>query len=103
MVLGDLNARVGNNIETAGGVIGKEGETTISPNGERLIDFCLKNNMKIANTFFPHKNIHKYTRVNDERNEKSIIDYVMVRSSLFTVLWILRLTEELKSLATTTY
>ena len=83
MVLGDLNARVGNNIETAGGVIGKEGETTISPNGERLIDFCLKNNMKIANTFFPHKNIHKYTRVNDERNEKSIIDYAIVSSSLF--------------------
>ena len=83
MVLGDLNARVGNNVETSSGAVGKEGETTTSPNGKRLIDFCLKNNMKVANTFFPHKNVHKYTRVNEERNEKSIIDYVIVSSSLF--------------------
>ena len=83
MILGDLNARVGNNAETACGVIGREGETITSPNGERLIDFCLKNNMKIANTFFPHKDIHKYTRVNEDRNEKSIIDLIIVTSSLF--------------------
>ena len=83
MVLGDLNARVGNNVETAFGVIGKEGEETISPNGERLLDFCLRNNMKIANTFFPHKNIHKYTRENEDRSEKSIIDYIVVSNSLF--------------------
>ena len=82
MILGDLNARVGNNAETSFGVIGKEGEATTSPNGERLIDFCIKNNMKIANTFFPHKDIHKYTRVNEDRSERSIIDYIIVSSSL---------------------
>ena len=83
MVLGDLNARVGNNVETSCGVVGREGEATTSPNGERLIDFCLENNMKIANTFFPHKDIHKYTRVNSEKKEKSILDYIIVSSSLF--------------------
>ena len=81
-ILGDLNARVGNDTEASFGVLGKEGESTISPNGERLIDFCLKNNMKIANTFFPHKDIHKYTRVNEEKDERSIIDYIIVSKSL---------------------
>ena len=52
MVLGDLNARVGNNVETSCRAVGREGEVTIFPNGERLIDFCLENNMKIDNTFF---------------------------------------------------
>ena len=42
MVLGDLNARVGNNVETSCGVVGREGEVTISPNGERLIDLFLE-------------------------------------------------------------
>ena len=64
-------------------MVGREGEATTSPNGERRIDFCLENNMKIANTFFPHKDIHKYTRVNSEKKEKSILDYIIVSSSLF--------------------
>ena len=83
MILGDLNARVGNNHENYFGVIGKEGENSITPNGEMLLDFCIRNNLKIANTFFIHKNIHKWTRVSEERNEKSIIDYIIVSNNLF--------------------
>ena len=83
MILGDLNARVGNNAESCCGVIGKEGENVVSPNGERLIDISIRNNMKIANTFFKHKEAHKWTRVVEERNERSIIDYVIVSNSLF--------------------
>ena len=83
IITGDLNARVGNKTEVFCGVIGKEGETTESPNGERLIDLCIRNNMKIANTFFKHKDVHKLTRVVEERNERSIIDYIIVSNSLF--------------------
>ena len=83
MILGDLNARVGNNAESCCGVIGKEGENTVSPNGERLIDLSIRNNMKIANTFFKHKDAHKWTRVVEERGERSIIDYIIVSNSLF--------------------
>lgn len=83
MILGDLNARVGNKPEHCYGVIGKEGEAKTSVNGEMLTDFCVRNSLKISNTFFKHKDIHKWTRVKEERNEKSIIDYVIVSNSLF--------------------
>ena len=83
MILGDLNARVGNKAECYCGVIGKEGETSESPNGERLLDLSMRNNLKIANTYFKHKDLHKWTRVVEERNERSIIDYIIVSSSLF--------------------
>ena len=61
MILGDINARVGNKAECYSGVIGKEGETSESPNGERLVDLSMRNNMKIANTYFKHKDLHKWT------------------------------------------
>ena len=85
IILGDMNAKVGNKHEISLGAIGKEGETEESPNGELLLDFCIRNNLKIANTFFKHKNIHKWTRVveNEYRNEKSIIDYIIVNNHLF--------------------
>lgn len=34
------------------------------------------NNLIIGNTFFQHKDIHKYTRLGP-RGEKSIIDYII--------------------------
>ena len=83
LILGDLNARVGNKYKNYFGAIGKEGESITTPNGEMLLDFCIRNNLKIANTFFCHKNIHKWTRVQEDKNEKSIIDYIIVSSNLF--------------------
>ena len=66
IILGDLNARVGNKKDNYFGVIGREGENVESPNGEMLLDICIRNNLKIANTFFKHKNIHKMTRVAED-------------------------------------
>ena len=83
IILGDLNARVGNKYDKCFGAIGKEGENIESANGEVLQDFCIRNNLKIANTFFKHKDIHKWTRVSEDRNERSIIDYIIVSSHLF--------------------
>jgi hypothetical protein len=51
--------------------IGTFGEQTVNKNGMRLIDFAVYNNLRIMNTFFNHKNIHKYTWL--ARNSKSII------------------------------
>ena len=83
LILGDLNARVGNNQENCFGAIGKEGEIMKSPNGELLLDICMHNNLKIANTFFKHKLIHKWTRVCENKNQRSIIDYIIVSNNLF--------------------
>jgi len=71
MLIGDMNARVGNN--RIANVMGTNGEATLNSNGRKLIDFCKFNNLKIMNTFFKHREIHKFTW--EARGHKSIIDY----------------------------
>lgn len=78
IVIGDINGRVGKKDEETGEVIGMHGEEERNNNGRRLINFCILNDMIVANTFFQHKEIHKYTREVKSRGEKSIIDYVLI-------------------------
>mgnify|MGYP002224294368 CR=1 FL=1 len=73
LLTGDLNGRVGNN--NIKNVVGTNGENTLNSNGQKLIDFCIFNNLKIMNTFFKHKNIHKFTR--ESGDQRSIIDYII--------------------------
>lgn len=78
IIAGDLNARVGNiNIPN---VIGKFGEETINKNGEELKEFVTYNDLKITNTFFRKKDIHKYTW--SARGSRSIIDYVIANRKI---------------------
>jgi Reverse transcriptase (RNA-dependent DNA polymerase)/Endonuclease-reverse transcriptase len=77
-VLGDFNGRVGKKDSKYNTVIGTHGENTRNNNGRRLLDFCINHDMIITNTFYEHKQIHKYTRAEPSRGEKSIIDYVIV-------------------------
>lgn len=58
--------------------MGKEGESTKNNNGERMIEFCIENDLIITNSKFKHKDIHKYTREQPSRKEKSIIDYFLI-------------------------
>jgi histidinol phosphatase-like PHP family hydrolase len=46
----------------------------------RLIDFVVYNNLRFMNTFFNHKNIHKYTW--SARNSKSMIDYFIANEKI---------------------
>jgi hypothetical protein len=75
-MMGDFNARVGNYPVT--GCTGSDGEPVTNNNGILLKDFCTFNNLKISNTFFRHKNIHKYTW--EARGTKSIIDYIIINN-----------------------
>lgn len=77
IILGDFNARIGNKAEGTEGVMGRHGEDTKNSNGKRLIDFCIQNRLIIQNSFFEHKDCHKFTREEKGRNEKSIIDYIL--------------------------
>ncbi|XP_030753808.1 uncharacterized protein LOC115880664 [Sitophilus oryzae] len=63
ILLGDLNARILKN-----------------RNGEILTEFCGQNELRINNTYFPHKKQHKYTFY-DNRNNKSIINYIITNRS----------------------
>ncbi|KAJ8950887.1 hypothetical protein NQ318_011188 [Aromia moschata] len=77
-ILGDINARVGKEDNKFKGIIGRHGEETRNNNGIRLLHFCMNFDLIIANTLFTHKEIHKYTREEKGRGEKSIIDYIIV-------------------------
>ena len=60
LLMGDFNAKISkdrNGQENAIGPFGSSKET--NDNGERLILFCLQNQLKIMNTYFNHKTIHK--------------------------------------------
>ena len=56
-MIGDLNAKVGNNITNRKEVVRKFGIGS----GERLYDFCSANGFIITGTHFPHKDNHKLT------------------------------------------
>jgi len=53
MLIGHMNARVGNN--RVANIVGTNGEATLNSNGRKLIDFCTFNNFKIMNTFLSTK------------------------------------------------
>ncbi|KAL0274579.1 UNVERIFIED_CONTAM: hypothetical protein PYX00_002680 [Menopon gallinae] len=78
ILMGDFNAHVGNDSEKWRGVVGRNGDPDCNPNGEELLHFCSAHGMAIMNTFFQHKDIHKYTWYRDALRQKSIIDFVLV-------------------------
>ncbi|KAG8235478.1 hypothetical protein J437_LFUL011870 [Ladona fulva] len=77
--VGDLNSRGGKQKNNP--IAGPHGEETVNRNGEKLIDVCMEYKLQIMDTYFAHKNIHKYTWHEEARNRKSIIDYYIVRQN----------------------
>ena len=61
VVMGDLNAKVGEDNEGCESIIGKHGIGMRNDNGEKLVDLCSLNNLVITGTIFPHRQIHKQT------------------------------------------
>lgn len=83
VMMGDFNARVGKRREEVERVLGLWGEETRNMEGERLVDFCIRNDLKIMNTFFKHRESHIFTRYRwnqgtQQFDQKSVIDYMIV-------------------------
>ena len=88
VLMGDFNARVGADRSGIEQTMGPFGEETKNEEGENLIDFCVRNNLKIMNGFFKHREQHIYTRYRWNRNtgqfdQKSIIDYIITSDKRF--------------------
>nr|XP_018911551.1 PREDICTED: craniofacial development protein 2-like [Bemisia tabaci] len=79
IVLGDLNGRTGHRIDCK--VVGPFGEDVVNDNGNRIIEVCEQNELKILNGFFQHRDIHKYTWVQRTRDLRSIIDYAITNQT----------------------
>ena len=54
IVMGDLNARVGDETDIWEEVLGRHGEEICNENRMRLLQFSSEHNLLIANTWFPH-------------------------------------------------
>ena len=79
MVLGDLNARVGNTV--IAGVVGRYGVPEVNHSGENLIDICLEQELVIGNTLFKKKKKNKYTWARVDKGkvvDRALMDYVIV-------------------------
>ncbi|XP_049772260.1 craniofacial development protein 2-like [Schistocerca cancellata] len=76
LLMGGYNARIGNRTEGYEKVMGKFGEDMeANRNGKQLLDFCARMGLVITNSFFKHKNIHRYTW--EGRGTRSVIDYII--------------------------
>ena len=70
-------------MEVWGGVIGRQGEVAENGNGKRLLQFCAENELVVINTcMFQHKDIHKFTWECRRKNQRSIVDYFLVRKDM---------------------
>lgn len=89
ILMGDLNAKVGNDNTGYEEIMGKHGLGDMNENGERLADLCAINSLVIGGTVFPHKNIHKATWVSPDHTTENQIDHICIckkfRRSLLNV------------------
>ena len=70
--------------DTWKGVIGKHGVTGVNENGRYLLQLCCSDGLRIMNTFFQHREVHKYTWYRPSMDQKSLIDFCIVSSDLFS-------------------
>src|SRR5215469_17980478 len=83
LMKGDFNVRVGRDREGIESTLGPFGEPDKNAEGERLLDMCVRNNLKIMNGFFKHRESHMYTRyrwneITGRFDQRSVIDYFII-------------------------
>ena len=79
IILGDLNVTIGIYQPLWKDTMGKFGIGNINECGERLLQFCIANEVFVVNTAFPHKSSRKWTWNHANGVHKSMIDYIVVR------------------------
>ncbi|RUS68494.1 hypothetical protein EGW08_023744 [Elysia chlorotica] len=88
-LMGDLNAKVGDDNNGAERTMGKFGCGSINNNGERLVEFCASNDLVIGGTLFKHPAIHRLTWYSPNGRDKNQIDHIAIngiwRGSLLDV------------------
>ena len=82
--MGDFNAQVGTDTDTWKGVIGKHGVTGLNENGRYLLQLCCSYGFRVMNIFFQRREVHKYTWYRPSMDKKSLIDFCIVSSDLFS-------------------
>ena len=87
VVLGDLNARVGN--EVIEGIVGRHGVPGRNKSGERLLEMCADQELVVGNSWFEKNYVYKYTwlRMAEGRvADKVLMDYVLLPRRMLGIL-----------------
>ena len=77
IVAGDINAHVGKVRTGYEDILGPHGVGDRNDEGEALLDFCLRNKMCLANTWFEKQQSHKITYKSGRAATQ--IDFMLVR------------------------
>ena len=78
ILMGDLNAKIGEDNLGLKNVMGRHGMGVRNENGEMFIDLCMNYNLVIGGSLFPHKDIHKATWVAPNQRTFNQIDHVAI-------------------------
>ncbi|XP_071150457.1 craniofacial development protein 2-like [Mytilus edulis] len=78
IIMGDFNAKVGQDNSGFERMIGKQGCGIMNKNGEHLVDFCGLNNLVIGGTLFRHNDVNKLTWVSPGGRDKNQIDHMAI-------------------------
>ena len=79
LLLGDFNARVGQDVTIWNRVLGRFGTGQVNFNGELLLSICTEHQLVITNTCFKHKPVHKNSWMHPRSKHWHLIDYVITR------------------------
>jgi hypothetical protein len=78
IMMGDFNAKIGDDNLGVKHVMGRYGLGNRNENGERLIDLCVHYEMIIGGSLFPHKDIHKATWMAPNHRTSNQIDHIAI-------------------------
>ncbi len=83
VVLGDLNARVGD--EVVENVVSRYGVPGRNESGRKLLDMCMERELVIGNSLFQKRGKNKYTWVivdNGRVVDRAVMDYVLIERGM---------------------
>jgi endonuclease/exonuclease/phosphatase family metal-dependent hydrolase len=86
IMMGDLNAKVGEDNSSFEEVMGKHGLGKMNENGEILANFCASNQLVIGGSIFQHKRIHKATWISPDHKTENQIDHICINKKFRTSL-----------------
>ena len=78
ILMGDFNSQLSSDRTGYESIKGPFGRGELTDNGERMLEFCVRNEIKIMNTYFRHKNIHKTTWTSPDGQTHNEIDYICI-------------------------
>uniref|UniRef100_A0A2S2QMB7 Craniofacial development protein 2 n=1 Tax=Sipha flava TaxID=143950 RepID=A0A2S2QMB7_9HEMI len=78
ILIGDFHAKIGRETIYRPTIGLHSAHEQSNDNGQRSIAFATSRNMTISSTFFPHKDIHKYTWKSPDGNTFNQIDHVVI-------------------------